>query len=38
MKPSGRNEWQSVANGTAAKRLQTRKTVAVGCDRLPRAW
>jgi hypothetical protein len=35
MEPSGRNQWQSVANGNAQKRLKQAKTVAVGCDRLP---
>ena len=35
MEPSGRNPWQSLANGTASKTAQTSETVAVGCDRLP---
>jgi hypothetical protein len=36
MEPSGRSWSQSVANGTAAKRLGQAKTVAVRCDGLPR--
>jgi hypothetical protein len=35
MEPSGRNPWQSLANGTASKTARTSETVAVGCDRLP---
>ncbi len=35
MEPSGRNQWQSVANGNARKRLNQAETVAVGCDQLP---
>ena len=35
MEPSGRNQWQSVANGRARKRLEQAKTVATGCDQLP---
>jgi hypothetical protein len=38
MEPSGRNRWQAVANGTAAKPAQMPKTVAVGCHRLPGNW
>jgi hypothetical protein len=36
MEPSGRNQWQPVANGTASKPRKYAKTVATGCDRLPR--
>jgi hypothetical protein len=36
--PSGRNPWQSLANGTASKRPRQAKTVAVGCDRLPESF
>jgi hypothetical protein len=35
MEPSGRNQWQPVANGATAKRLKQAKTVAAGCDQLP---
>jgi hypothetical protein len=35
MEPSGRNQWQPVANRNAAKRLKQAKIVATGCDRLP---
>jgi hypothetical protein len=35
MEPSGRNQWQPVANAEARKRLKQAKTVAVGCDQLP---
>jgi hypothetical protein len=38
MEPSGRNRWQSVANGTPAKAAQKARTVAVGCDQLPEAF
>jgi hypothetical protein len=38
MEPSGRNRWQSVANGAPAKAPQKAKTVAVGCDQLPEAF
>jgi hypothetical protein len=30
------DQWQPVANGTAAKTAQLGKTVVVGCDRLPK--
>jgi hypothetical protein len=35
MGPSGRNQWQPVANGAAPKTAQTREIVAVDCQRLP---
>ena len=35
MEPGGRNQWQPVANGTAAKTARKAKPVAVGCDPLP---
>jgi hypothetical protein len=35
MEPSGRNQWQPVANGPVAEGPESGKTVAVGCDRLP---
>ncbi len=35
MEPSGRNQWQPVANAQAPKRLKQAKTVATGCDQLP---
>jgi hypothetical protein len=35
MEPSGGNQWQSVANATAAKTQNQAKSVAVGCDPLP---
>jgi hypothetical protein len=38
MEPSGRNPWQSLANGTASKTAQTSETAAVGCDRLPESF
>jgi hypothetical protein len=37
MEPSGRNRWQPVANGAAAKPAQRAETVAVSCDQLPQA-
>ncbi len=36
MEPRGCNRWQSVANRTARKPPKQAKTVAVGCERLPR--
>ena len=38
MEPSGRNPWQSLANGTGSKTAQTGETVALGCDRLPASF
>jgi hypothetical protein len=38
MEPSGRNPWQPVANGTAARTAQQAKTAAAGCDRLPETF
>jgi hypothetical protein len=35
MEPSGRNQWQPVANATAAKTPNQAKSVAMGCDPLP---
>src|SRR6266536_5068613 len=35
MEPSGRNQWQPLANGKAPKTARTSQTVATGCDRLP---
>ena len=35
MEPSGRNQWQPVANGKARKRLKQAQTVVTGCDQLP---
>jgi hypothetical protein len=32
MEPSGRNQWQPVANGTALKTAHPSETLAVGCD------
>ena len=37
MEPSGRNRWQPVANRTAGKSRKEGKTVAVGCDQLPKS-
>jgi hypothetical protein len=34
MEPSGRNQWQPVANAGRQKPRKQAKTVAVGCDRL----
>ena len=36
MELSGRNRWQLVADARSAKSVQPSRTVAVGCDRLPR--
>ena len=36
MEPRGCNRWQAVANAVSAKRGRQAKTVAMGCDRLPR--
>jgi hypothetical protein len=36
MEQSGRNQWQSAANGWGRKRLKQAQTVAVVCDQLPR--
>ena len=36
MEPSGRNQQQTAANAEGGKRLQQAKTVATGCDPLPR--
>jgi hypothetical protein len=38
MEPTGRNPWQPVANGTAARTAQTGETVAAACDRLPETF
>jgi hypothetical protein len=38
MEPSGRNPWQSLANGTASKTAQRSETIAVGCYRLPETF
>jgi hypothetical protein len=35
MEPSGRNQWQPVANRKTRKRRNQAKTVATGCDQLP---
>jgi hypothetical protein len=35
MEPSGRNQWQPVANRKTRKRRKQAKTVATGCDQLP---
>ena len=35
MEPSGRNQWQPVANGKAPKPARTSQTVATGCNQLP---
>jgi hypothetical protein len=35
MEPSGRNQWQPVANAGLENRRKVRETVAVRCDRLP---
>jgi hypothetical protein len=35
MEPSGRNQWQPVANRRPRKRRNQAKTVATGCDQLP---
>jgi hypothetical protein len=35
MEPSGRNQWQPVANVGARKRQKQAKTVATGCHQLP---
>jgi len=35
MEPSGRNQWQPVANVQAPKTAETSQTVATGCDHLP---
>jgi hypothetical protein len=35
MEPSGRNQWQPVANARSLKRQKQAETVAVGCDQLP---
>jgi hypothetical protein len=35
MEPSGRNQWQPVANAPSLKAQKQAKTVAVGCDQLP---
>jgi hypothetical protein len=37
MEPRGRNRWQPLENGPCPKPQQQAKTVAVGCDQLPRA-
>jgi hypothetical protein len=37
MEPSRRNQWQSAANRPAAETAEQAKSVAVGCDWLPRA-
>jgi hypothetical protein len=36
MEPSRRNQWQSAANRPAAETAEQAKSVAVGCDWLPR--
>ncbi len=36
MEPRGCNRWQSLANPLGLKRLKDAKTVAVGCDQLPK--
>ena len=38
MEPSGCNWWQPVANGRRRERLRRAKTVAVGCDQLPKEF
>jgi hypothetical protein len=35
MEPSGRSQWQQVANAKALEPLKQAKTVATGCDQLP---
>jgi len=36
MEPSGRNQWQPVANAPSLKTAEKQaKTVAVACDQLP---
>jgi hypothetical protein len=35
MEPSGRNQWQPVADAVAAKPQEQAKSVAVGCEPLP---
>jgi ATP-dependent Zn protease len=35
MEQSGRNRWQSAANGNAPKTAKSGQTVATGCDQLP---
>jgi hypothetical protein len=35
MEPSGRNQWQPVANARPRKSPETGKSVAIGCDQLP---
>jgi hypothetical protein len=37
MEPRGCKRWQSVANRIDAIAAKTSKTVATGCDRLPKA-
>jgi hypothetical protein len=32
VEPSGRNRWQSAANGISAKPRKWAKTIAMGCD------
>jgi hypothetical protein len=36
MEPRGRNRWQPVPIGSVEKALKQPKTVAMGCDRLPK--
>jgi hypothetical protein len=35
MEPSGRNQWQPVANRKTPERRNQAKTVTTGCDQLP---
>ena len=35
MEPSGRNQWQPVADAPAAKPQEQAKSVAFGCEPLP---
>ena len=35
MEPSGRNQWQPVANARDVKTAPTSQSVATGCDQLP---
>ena len=35
MEPSGRNQWQPVADAPAAKPQEQAKSVAAGCEPLP---
>jgi hypothetical protein len=38
MEPSGRNRWQPVAIARPGKSRKEGKTVAVGCDQLPKSF